>query len=257
MLEDPYRFVEAVKNRREYLADQLQQASPVVGLPYAEGLLLLTTTPGPRKLFEIYNQVAFAAVGHPADMEKLRKAVIDLAHLDAFNLSPQDVSLQRMVSQGLGPLMKDAFDEIFRSPFIARALLAELDPPTGQECFYTVDADGSFGSSRTCAAVSGTPQSQTAILQYLENNDTAALPLEPALERALKAWGMGRIALDREEGTPPDEPALKDYLAQTLPGMRLEAAVLDRGRPTKSKFCLLDAPVLDQALAPYSSGESQ
>ena len=257
MLEDPYRFVEAVRNRREYLADQLRQTSPVVGLPYVDGLLLLTTTPGPRKLFEIYNQVAFAAVGHPADMEKLRKAVIDLAHVDAFNLSPRDVSLQRMVSQGLGPLMKDAFDEIFRSPFIARALLAELDPPAGHNCFYTIDADGSFSSGPACATVAGTPESQTAVLDHLEKSDTAGLPLERALERALEAWGMGRLALEQDGGTPTDEAALKEYLAQNLPDMRLEAAVLDRSRPTKTKFNLLDASLLEEALAPYSPGETE
>ena len=55
--------------------------------------------------------------------EKLRKAVIDIAHLEGFNLSAADVTLQRLVSFGIGPLMKAAFDEIFRSPFIARAPL--------------------------------------------------------------------------------------------------------------------------------------
>ena len=72
MLEEPYRWVEAINNRREYLEDQLASGSPVVGMTYAGGVLLLTTTPGPRKLFEVYNEMAFAAVGHPADIEKLR-----------------------------------------------------------------------------------------------------------------------------------------------------------------------------------------
>ena len=108
------------------------------------GGVLLLTTPGPRKLFEIYNEIAFAAVGHPADIEKLRKAVIDIAHIEGFNLSARDVTLQRLVSFGIGPLMKAAFDEIFRSPFIARVMMAELDPVEGGDVFYTIDADGSF-----------------------------------------------------------------------------------------------------------------
>ena len=45
MLEEPYRWVEAVRNRRDYLEDQLQNATPVVGLTYEHGILLLTTTP--------------------------------------------------------------------------------------------------------------------------------------------------------------------------------------------------------------------
>ena len=44
MLDEPYRWVEAIRNRREYLADQLKSASPVVGCAYENGLLLLTTT---------------------------------------------------------------------------------------------------------------------------------------------------------------------------------------------------------------------
>ena len=86
----------------------------MVGLTYEHGILLLTTTPGPRKLFEIYNQVAFAAIGHPADIEKLRKAVIDIAHVEAFNFSASDISLQRLVSFGLGPLIVQEIYGIMR-----------------------------------------------------------------------------------------------------------------------------------------------
>ena len=64
MLEEPYRWVEAINNRREYVEDQLASGSPVVGTTYADGVLLLTATPGPRKLFEVYDEIAFAAVGH-------------------------------------------------------------------------------------------------------------------------------------------------------------------------------------------------
>ena len=136
MLEEPYRWVEAINNRREYLEDQLASGSPVVGTTYADGVLLLTATPGPRKLFEVYDEIAFAAVGHPADIEKLRKAVIDIAHLEGFNLSANDVTLQRLVSFGIGPLMKAAFDELFRSPFIARVMMAELDPDGGGDALF-------------------------------------------------------------------------------------------------------------------------
>ena len=31
MLEEPYRWVEAINNRREYVEDQLASGSPVVG----------------------------------------------------------------------------------------------------------------------------------------------------------------------------------------------------------------------------------
>ncbi len=238
MLEEPYRWVEAINNRREYLEDQLSGGSPVVGMTYADGVLLLTTTPGPRKLFEIYNEIAFAAVGHPADIEKLRKAVIDIAHIEGFNLSARDVTLQRLVSFGIGPLMKAAFDEIFRSPFIARVMMAELDPVEGGDVFYTIDADGSFAQGGGVAAISGNEESARAMTAKLGQVD-GALPLEEALDAALQVWGLGRLVLDSEEGQAPSESDVREFLKDGLQGLKVEAAVLDRERTVKSKFNLL------------------
>ena len=41
MLDEPYRWADAVSNRREYIEDQLRGGSPVVGLGYKGGALLL------------------------------------------------------------------------------------------------------------------------------------------------------------------------------------------------------------------------
>ena len=252
MLEEPYRWVEAINNRREYLEDQLSGGSPVVGMTYADGVLLLTTTPGPRKLFEVYNELAFAAVGHPADIEKLRKAVIDIAHTEAFNLSARDINLQRLVSFGIGPLMKAAFDEIFRSPFTARVLMAELDPPGGQDAFYTIDADGSFIGQRHSAAVSGVAESAEGIVARLAGVENGELSLEQALHRALEAWGAGRL-LARDPEAEVGEGAVRDYLAEVLQDLKVEAAVLDRSVPAKTKFRQLGADELEAPLATYAS----
>tara|TARA_B100000029_G_scaffold397831_1_gene396203 strand:+ start:88 stop:852 length:765 start_codon:yes stop_codon:yes gene_type:complete len=253
MLEEPYRWVEAVRNRRDYLEDQLQNATPVVGLTYDKGILLLTSTPGPRKLFEIYNQVGFAAIGHPADIEKLRKAVIDIAHVEAFNFSASDISLQRLVSFGVGPLIKAAFDEIFRSPYTARGLMVELDPPVDQDPFYMIDADGSFTSARHAASVAGTREGSSAIMKRLEVLDGTELSLQEGLHQALGAWGIGVLAAKGEEGLEPDESVLSNFLARELPDLRIEAAVLDRTLSTKTKFRLLEPADLTEVLKTYSA----
>ena len=252
MLDEPYRWVEAIRNRREYLEDQLKSASPVVGSLFAGGVLLLTTTPGPRKLFEVYNQVAFAAIGHPADIEKLRKAVIDIAHVEAFNLSARDVSLQRLVSFGIGPLMKTAFDEIFHSPFIARVLVAELDAGAGREAFYTVDADGSFAASATAAAVAGTAESRDAMARHA-TAEPEAPALQEALERALETWAVGRLYGEPGRTGEPTAGEISESVATALDGgQRIEAAVLDRTLPTKSKFRLLPPAELEEALGRFA-----
>ncbi len=250
MLEEPYRWVEAINNRREYVEDQLASGSPVVGTTYADGVVLLTATPGPRKLFEVYDEIAFAAVGHPADIEKLRKAVIDIAHLDGFNLSANDVTLQRLVSFGIGPLMKASFDELFRSPFVARVMMAELDPDGGGDAFFTIDADGSFAQSGRVAAISGNAESAQAMTAQLQETNSE-LPLDQALGRALEVWGLGRLTLDARDGEVPSAEAVRDFLKGGLQELTVEAAVLDRDRAAKSKFRMLTAEQLAEPLASY------
>ncbi len=267
MLEEPYRWVEAIRNRREYVDDQLKAASAVVGCAYENGILLLTTTPGPRKLFEIYNQLAFAAIGHPADIEKLRKAVIDIAHLEAFNLSAHDISLQRLVHFGIGPLIKSAFDEIFRSPYLARVLVAELDPSEDQGCFFSVDADGSFVSGREAAAVSGVAGAHSLIIDQLKTGAGPDASLADALDSALDAWARGHLppvdegeAADRntadrntaDRDTAHDDSAVRDFISESLSSVKLEAAVLDRTLPTTSKFRLLSAAELEPLRVRYT-----
>ena len=254
MLDEPYRWVEAIRNRREYTEDQLEGASPVVGLAYDDGLLLLTSTPGPRKLFEVYNQVAFAGIGHPADIEKLRKAVIDIAHVEVFNLSASDIPLQRLVNLGVGPQMKSAFDEIFRSPYIARVLVAELDPADPAETFYTIDPDGSFSSAAEAAVIAGSGEGAEAILARLSGAG-AGDSLEGALARALGAWGAGRALAEAGPEGPGEgevgEPEVRQAIRGALGNGRIEAAVLERSRPTKTKFRLLSPPELASSLAAF------
>ena len=262
MLDEPYRWVEAIRNRREYLEDQLRSASPVVASAYDDGIMMVTTTPGPRKLFEIHNQIAFATIGHPADIEKLRKAVIDIAHVESFNLSPRDVSLQRLVNFGLGPLMKSAFDEIFRSPYIARVLVAELDPADAGQTFYTIDADGSFSCTADAAALGGRLENTAAMVTRLTTSTAAAeatLSTTPpaatrgqALERALESWAIGRLHSEAERDTEPTDDEIADCIVSIAAGPhRLEAAVLDRSLPTKTKFRLLSPEELDAGQAGF------
>lgn len=255
MLEEPYRWVEAIRNRRDYLDDQLRDASPVVATRYRDGVLLLTTTPGPRKVFEVYNEIAYAAIGHPADIEKLRKAVIDIAHLEGFNLSSSDVNLQRLVSFGIGPMIKGAFDEIFRSPFLARVLMAELDPPGSDDVFYTIDADGSFVRAGHIASV-GSEESVAAIAEALRDHGQEA-SLDEALNSSLLAWARGRMASEREEGEDAPSPEqTAAFLQSSLADLNVEAAVLDRSVSTKSKFRLLSADDLQPVLSAYGQAQS-
>ncbi len=126
MTEEPYRWVEAIANRREYIEHQLAGGSPIVALAYKDGVLFLTLSRERQKIFEIYDRIAMGAIGHPGDIERLRMAAIEVASTEGFTRSTQDVSLRRLASFSLSPALKAAFEQIYGPPYLARMLFAEL-----------------------------------------------------------------------------------------------------------------------------------
>src|SRR5436305_14322678 len=124
MIEEPYRWVEAVATRRDYIEMQLATGSPVVALGYSEGILLLTV--GQQKLFEIYDRIALGAIGHPGDIERLRMAAIELASSEGFTRSVADVCLRRLAYYSLSAGVKDVFVAIDGALFLARLVGVEI-----------------------------------------------------------------------------------------------------------------------------------
>ena len=92
MIEEPYRWVEAIANRREYIETQLASGSPIAAVGYRDGILFLTLGQARQKIFEIYDRIAMGAIGHPGDIERLRMGAIELASTEGFTRSAADVS---------------------------------------------------------------------------------------------------------------------------------------------------------------------
>jgi proteasome alpha subunit len=255
MYEEPYRWVEAVGNRRQYLDDQFKQGSPVVALSYADGILLFTVSRGTPKLYEIYDRIALAGSGHPADLEKLRFSLLEMAHLEGFNRSPSDVTGARLMKYGLAPLIKQAFEEIFKAPFIVKILLAELSLKPGKDVFLTIDYDGGFEETSGPAVLAATPAIQARMSAYLKSQGPASAALAPAVMLAARAWALGSLAQttprpeDEEAaaapaGQEPDEAALLAHLRETLADKTVECALLERQAPGSSKYRRLTADEL-------------
>src|SRR3954471_17989402 len=91
MTEEPYRWLEAIGNRREYVREQLKGGSPTFAVKMKDGILTLGVGSGQSKVFELFDHHALAALGHPADIEKIRQAAIDAAHTEAFTRAPEEV----------------------------------------------------------------------------------------------------------------------------------------------------------------------
>ena len=259
MIEEPYRWVEAIANRREYIEDQLRLGSPVVLLNYTDGLLLLTVSRTTRKVFEIYDRIAFAALGHPADIERMRLAAIDLAHMEGFNRAVSDVSLRRLVNFGMSPVLKSAFEQVFTAPHIVKMLLAELGEDADHDFIAKLDYDGSFARSEmetkdTCEVIAGTHEAEQAMLNFLiEHDGNPRRSLDDALKLAAKAWAVGRETAERgqaggDEENKPDKVDAEKVLKDNLKTRHVEAAVLERSRPAGAKFRMLEEKEIRAAL---------
>src|SRR6266404_5523133 len=142
MTEEPYRWLEAIGNRREYIRDQLKGATPVFALSRPEGILLLGIGQGQSKVFEIYDRHGFGALGHPVDIEKIRQTAIEAAHMEGFNRSAKDVTLRRLISFALSTTLKNSFEQIFSPPFIVESIFAELGETPAQDVLVRVHYDG-------------------------------------------------------------------------------------------------------------------
>src|SRR5688572_4382934 len=203
MHEEPFRWVEAIANRREYIEDQLAPGSPIVALTYRDGILLFTLSRERQKLFEVYDRIALGGIGHPGDLERLRLAAIEVASTEGFARSADDVALRRLANFSLSPALKAAFEQIYGPPFLARLLFAELGRRGAPNLFLRLDYDGSirtnggsFGRAfEDFGVIAGKSFATAQMEEFLKGKTTANLTLEAAINLAADAWAVGHLAL--------------------------------------------------------------
>jgi proteasome alpha subunit len=203
MTEEPYRWLEAVANRRDYVREQLKGGSPVFAASLPDGILLLGVGTGQSKVFELFDRHALAGLGHPADIEKIRQAAIDAAHMEGFTRDPEDVSLRRLVGFGLSPQLKNNFEQLFTAPFLVELLLVELGHDSGHDALVALHFDGAFQIQADGILVAaGQPEARGAAQAWLATaaKDRSA-PGEIA-DLMLQAWWLLTENKSFSENTP-------------------------------------------------------
>jgi len=189
MTEEPYRWLEAVANRREYVREQLRGGSPVFAVSLPDGILLLGVGAGRSKVFELHDRLALAGLGHPADIEKVRQAAIDAAHLEAFTRAPEDVSLRRLVSFGLSAQLKQNFEQLFTAPTLVELLFAEVGSEPGQDLLANVHFDGSFQLQTGGVTVAANaPEAEAAAKDWLTKALAGQSDRAAVADLLLQAW---------------------------------------------------------------------
>jgi proteasome alpha subunit len=250
MIEEPYRWVEAIANRREYIEAQLAPGSPIAALGYRDGILFLTVGQSRQKVFEIYDRIAMGAIGHPGDIERLRMAVIELASTEGFTRSAADVSLRRLVHYSLSPVMKGAFEQVYGPPYLARMLFAEVGERPDEDLFLRVEYDGEIATNgptyaqarQDFAVLSGTRQSGELMEAFLKTQHAQDAIFEAAFNSALDAWSIGHMSLHATDANQlPERAAVLKYRHEQLAHRGIEAALLERNASRAIRFrSLLD-----------------
>lgn len=237
MIEEPYRWVEAVANRREYIETQLAPGSPIAAVSCREGIVLVTLGRASQKLFEIYDRIAMGAIGHPGDIERLRMAAIELASTEGFTRAAADVSLRRLAYYSLSPVLKAAFEQVYGAPYLACLLFTEIGQTPAEDLFLRVEYDGAIAANggrandarQNFGVLSGTKVSTELMHSFLEKEQDASATMARALGLALDAWTVGTMA-SGEEGIRelPENTALAEARQKQLQIGSIEAALLVR-----------------------------
>lgn len=215
-----------MKDRADFARQGIARGRSVVVLRYAQGIAFVGENRSQtlHKISEIYDRIAFAAVGRYNEFENLRIAGIRHADLRGYSYDRLDVTgraLANAYAQLLGTIFSSAGDK----PYEVELVVAELGvKPSGDE-IYRLTYDGSVGDEAAFAVMGG---EEDTIRTVVEQGWTDGMDLASAVQLAVRALSDGQPLLG------PDQ---------------LEVAVLDRTRRQVRKFTRVTGQALTELLA--------
>ena len=215
-----------IKDKADYARKGIARGRSVVVLQYQDGILFVAENPSRalHKISEIYDRIAFAAVGKYNEFENLRVAGVRLADLRGYSYARTDVtvrSLANAYAQTLGTIFTET-----PKPYEVEIVVAEVGATYERDQLYRLTFDGSVADEHGYVAMGGSAE---AISSGLEEHWHDGMSLEEGLTLAVDLLTQhGAPASTRSTGENP-EPEVRD-----LPADQLEVAVLERARTTRA-----------------------
>ncbi|MEX1133716.1 MAG: proteasome subunit alpha [Acidimicrobiia bacterium] len=207
-----------VRDKAEFARKGIARGRSILGLDYADGMLLLAENPSTalHKISEVYDRIAFAGVGRYNEFETLRKAGIRQADLMGYLYSRDDVT-----AMGLATAFSQTLGVIFirdPKPFEVEVLIAEVSEDGSEHRLFRVTYDGTLFDERNYVAIGGKAEQLTAALGELWRE---GLTLKEAFE-------VGAEVFRRAEGRESDgwEAAVLDTSAGPRTFRRLDPSEL-------------------------------
>lgn len=218
-----------MKDRADFARKGIARGRSVALVQYADGILFVSENPSQalHKVSEIYDRIAFAAVGRYNEFENLRIAGVRLADLRGYSYDRRDVTgrgLANAYAQTLGTIFSSGGEK----PYEVELFVAEVGDEVADDQIFRLTYDGQVADEQDFAAMGGDAES---VASYLQEHYIAGLPLDAALRLAVAALGH----------TASEE--------RPIPAEDLEVAVLDRTRALPRKFRRLNGDSLSGMLA--------
>ncbi|MBV9292959.1 MAG: proteasome subunit alpha [Frankiales bacterium] len=227
----PFGYVspeQVMKDRADYARKGIARGRSVLVMTYADGILFVAENPSSalHKVSEIYDRIAFAAVGKYNEFENLRQAGVRIADLRGYSYDRTDVT-GRMLANTYAQVLGTIFTTESK-PYEVEITVAEVGETAAGDQLYRLTYDGSVADEQGFVAMGGNAE---AVATRMQQGHREALPLDEGL----------RLAVDALSSADGEQ--------RSLGAAQLEVAVLDRTRPRR-KFRRLPDAQLERLLTP-------
>jgi proteasome alpha subunit len=240
----PFGYVspeQAMRDKADYARRGIARGRSCVTLQYAGGILMVAPNASSalHKISEIYDRIAFAAVGRYTEYETLRKAGVTYADLTGYRYDRSDVT-----ARSIANYYAQNLDQIFTQslkPYEVELVVAEVGARPDNDQIYRITFDGSVSDEPGFVAFGGqADQVATVLKERFSDGMSLAEALGAALD-ALAAPAAG------SSGTSGSSAAASNGTTE-LTADQLEVAILDRARAHRT-FRRLHGARLEELLA--------
>jgi proteasome alpha subunit len=227
-----------MKDRADFARKGIGRGRSLVVVQYADGIVFVSEnlSQALHKVSEIYDRIAFAAVGRYNEFENLRIAGVRLADMRGYAYDRRDVTgrgLANAYAQTLGTIFSSGGEK----PYEVELFVAEVGDTVADDQIYRLTYDGQVADEHDYAVMGGSAEAATT---YLKEHYAPGADLESSIRLAVLALGQGESASD----------------PRTIPAANLEVAVLDRTRSQQRKFKRLTAGQLARILGDGTGDDS-
>jgi proteasome alpha subunit len=180
-----------MRDKADYARKGIARGRSCVVLQYAGGILMVApnSSSALHKISEIYDRIAFAAVGRYNEYENLRKAGVTYADLTGYQFDRHDVTARGIANyyaQNLGTIFTES-----PKPWEVEIVVAEVGAQPDGDQIYRITFDGSVTDEPGFVAFGGQADQVSAALKEHYSEGMSLSEAFAAALSALSAPGNG------------------------------------------------------------------